>query len=62
MPDWNQAIQSFSMAPPLTQTLVQSLGQVSDSPVVVHEEKCTACEVCELICPDLAIDLEVISP
>ena len=32
------------------------------SPVVVHEEKCNACEICELICPDFAIDLEVMSP
>ncbi|HEX77216.1 MAG TPA: 4Fe-4S binding protein [Dehalococcoidia bacterium] len=28
-------------------------------PVVAHQERCTACGNCELICPDFAIDLEV---
>jgi len=31
-------------------------------PVVVHEERCSICEICELICPDFAINLEVMSP
>jgi len=26
-------------------------------PVVVHLEKCNVCEICELICPDFAINL-----
>lgn len=24
-------------------------------PLVAHEEKCVACRLCELMCPDLAI-------
>jgi len=26
-------------------------------PEVAHEEKCTACRLCELLCPDLAITI-----
>ncbi len=30
-------------------------------PVLVHEENCNGCQICELICPDFAINLEAVS-
>ena len=38
------------------QVFTQEVGQV---PVVAHLDQCIACRLCEMRCPDFAIDVEV---
>jgi len=38
------------------QVFTQEIGQV---PVVAHLDQCIGCRLCEMRCPDFAIDVEV---